>query len=146
MGYNDNLSGLEGRVFFDNFHFFRFCPAPHRDRDVCVCSSSCLSFCNPSFSATFVGVKIFCTHRIVILVAPFRIVTSSLVPVGILMPFNMFLLSFVCANSLLLPMKIEPGVGSVVKSMVRDRKLSLSLLFLVSCPAPSRLLARTIGH
>ena len=47
MGYNDILSELEGRVFFDYFHFFRFCPAPHRDRG--ICASSCLSFCDPSF-------------------------------------------------------------------------------------------------
>jgi hypothetical protein len=49
-------------------------------------------------------------------------------------------------NGLLLPIDIEPGVGSVVKSMGRDCKLPLSLLFLVSGPAPSGLLARTIGH
>jgi hypothetical protein len=76
---------------------------------------ACL-FAIPLFSATLFGVKITCTHRTVILVASFRIATSSLIPVGILIPFNIFLLSFVCANGLLLPMKIEPGAGSQLVS------------------------------
>jgi hypothetical protein len=51
---------------------------------------------------------------------------------------TIFLLSFVGANGLLLLMKIEPGVGSVVKSILgRDCKLFLSLLFLITCQAPS---------
>jgi hypothetical protein len=49
MGDNNNLSGLDERVFFDDLPFFRFCPAPQRDCDVCVCASSCLSFCDPYF-------------------------------------------------------------------------------------------------
>ena len=49
MGYNDDLSGVEGRVFFVGFYFFVLVPAPHCDRDVYVCGSSCLYFCHASF-------------------------------------------------------------------------------------------------
>jgi hypothetical protein len=49
MRYNDNLSRLDERVFFDDLPFFRFCHAPQRDWDVFVCASSCLFLCDPSF-------------------------------------------------------------------------------------------------
>jgi hypothetical protein len=61
-------------------------------------------------------------------------------------PNNIFLLSSVGVNGLFVPMKIEPGGVGSVSSMWRNCKLYLSLLFSISCPAPSRLLTRTIGH
>ncbi len=52
---------------------------------------------------------------------------------------------FVGASDLSLHYEIEPGVRSVVKSVGSDCILSLILLFLISCLAFSRCLARTIG-